>query len=335
MNDIKLSIGKENVSRRNQSMDVLRVLACLGVVIIHESSSVIAMGYVEPGSVGWMFCKVIEGVFKWSVPIFVMITGFFFLKPEKDLPLKKLYGKNILHLVLTLIFWTWFYAVILHCLYTCYYPFGGQTNNFWYIGMCIGLYISMPVLRSIAADDKLLAYSCWIWLFIRFYDYIGRFVDVPIVFTDYVFTGYVGYCLWGYYLSRIKLNRKQTLAIYIVGLLSLFMTIIMPLVTNGRIGFDFEAPGPILISIALFLFVIKHPIQLSLKKNRIVEHLSSMTLGIYMVHTFVVIETFTRLHRFIPNVYLLFIASIIVTVVSSYFIILIIKQIPVLKKWVV
>lgn len=39
MNDIKLNIGKENASKRNCSMDVLRILACLGVVIIHAGSS--------------------------------------------------------------------------------------------------------------------------------------------------------------------------------------------------------------------------------------------------------------------------------------------------------
>ena len=69
--------------------------------------------------------------------------------------------------------------------------------------------------------------------------------------------------------------------------------------------------------------------------TRIVEHVSSMTLGIYMVHTFVVMETFTRIHRFIPNPYLLVLVAIVVVFGLSYLITLVIKQIPVLKKWVV
>lgn len=335
MSDDKLIIGKENVSERNHSMDLLRVVACLGVIVFHMSSSVTVLGFVEKGSFDWSFWQAIDRLFKWAVPIFAMITGFFFLNPEKELTLKKLFGKNILHLVLVLVFWTWFYAVTLHCLYTCYYPFGGQNTNFWYIGMCIGLYISMPVLRCVAADDKLLAYSCWIWLFIRIYCYIGYYVDVPIVFTDYVFTGYVGYCLWGYYLSRIKLDKKQTNAFYVVGLLSLVVTVTLPLLTKWEMVVDFESPGPILFCIALFLFVIKHPIQSSSRMTRIVEHVSSMTLGIYMVHTFVVMETFTRIHRFIPNPYLLVLLAIVVVFGLSYLITLVIKQIPVLKKWVV
>lgn len=324
-----------NVLQRNQSMDILRIIACIGVIITHVTASVFAQRYAEIGSCSWYFCSVVNNLVHWPVPIFVMITGYFFLKPEKELPLKKLFGKNILHLVLTLVFWTWFYALFLHSLYVGYYPFGGQHTNFWYIGMCIGLYMSMPVLKVIAADQKLLSYSCWIWLFIRLYYYVGKFVDVPIVFTDHVFGGYVGCCLWGYYLTRLKLNRSSVRIIYTVGLLSWIATMILPLATGGRVTFAFEDPGTIFTSIAIFLFVIKHPVKLSQRIGNWITHLSSMTLGIYMVHTFVVIEVFTRIHRFIPNVFVLVPVSIIVIFVFSYIIILIIKQIPVLKKWVV
>ena len=329
---------QENVTSttpRNQSMDLLRIIACFGVIIIHISGSFFAQNYVERGTNEWLFFFFLNGIFKWPVPIFVMITGFFFLKPEKELTLKKLYGKSILRLVLSLIFWTWFYAIALHCRYTCFYPFGGQTNNFWYIGMCIGLYISMPVLRIVAADEKVLAYSCWIWLFISFYTYIGQYVAVPIVVTDHVFVGYIGFCLWGYYLSTVDLNQRRTNTVYIIGLLSLTVSVVLPFVTHGKVKFSFEGPTTILTAIALFLFVIKHPIQLSPKCGKIVEHVSGMSFGIYMVHTFVVYEIFTRLYRFVPNVYLLLPLAIIVTFVLSYSIIFVIKQIPLLKKWVV
>jgi surface polysaccharide O-acyltransferase-like enzyme len=106
-------------------------------------------------------------------------------------------------------------------------------------------------------------------------------------------------------------------------------------VTHGRVKFSFEGPTTILTAIALFLFVIKHPVQLPPKCGKIVEHLSGMTFGIYMVHTFVITEIFTRLHRFVPNVYLLLPLTIVATFGLSYLIILVIKQIPVLKKWVV
>ena len=81
--------------------------------------------------------------------------------------------------------------------------------------------------------------------------------------------------------------------------------------------------------------MIKHPIQLSPKFEKVVTHVSGLTLGIYMAHTFVIFETFSRIYRFIPNMFLLVPIVFGVVFVLSYLIVLVIKQIPILKKWVV
>lgn len=318
--------------RRNQSMDVLRILACMGVILAHSAAMCFTISILEEGSTAWVVCYIIKKVALWSVPIFTMITGFFFLNPEKELPLKKLYGKNTLRLVLALIFWTLFNAVTFH---SRFYPFGGTETNYWYIGMCIGLYISMPVLRRIAANDKLLAYSCWIWLFIRCYCYFDKFVNVPIIFTDYVFTKFMGYCLWGYYLYRIILTRRQVRTIYLLGLVSVLASVLLPLLTDRKVDFEYADPLPALAVFAIFLYVIRHPMNTSIKAERILAHFSKATFGIYLAHTFVVIETFSRLYRFFPNPYVLVPMAFCVIFGLSYVITIILKQIPVLKNWVV
>lgn len=323
---------RDNILRRNQSMDVLRILACMGVILAHSAAMCFTIGIVEKGSAAWVMCDIVKRVALWSVPVFAMLTGFFFLNPEKELPLKKLYGKNTLRLALALVFWTLFNAVTVH---SRYYPFGGMDTNFWYVGMCIGLYISMPVLRRIAANDKLLFYSCWIWFFIRCYYYVGKYVDVPIVITDYVFTRYMGYCLWGYYLSRITLDRKKTRVIYLVGFISLLSVALVPLLTDNKVTFEYTDPVPALGVFAVFLFFIKHPLNYSVKTEKILAHFSKATFGIYLAHSFVVIETFSRLYRFFPNPFVLVPVAFIVIFGLSYFITLVIKQIPVLKNWVV
>lgn len=332
---MKLILNREpsdGLLGRNQSMDVLRILACMGVILAHSAAMCFTINVVEKGSAGWIMCYIVKKVALWSVPIFTMLTGFFFLNPEKELPLKKLYGKNTLRLALALVFWTLFNAVTVH---SRYYPFGGMHTNFWYVGMCIGLYISMPVLRRVAANDKLLKYSCWIWFFIRCYYYFERYVDVPIVFTDYVFTDFVGYCLWGYYLSQITLNRMKTRIVYFVGIVCLLAVALVPLLTNNKVVFDYADPITALGVFAIFLFSIKHPLNYSVKTERILAHFSKATFGIYMAHSFVVIETFSRLYRFFPNPFILVPVAFVVIFGLSYLITLVIKQIPVLKNWVV
>lgn len=324
----------ETVStKRNQTIDLLRVCLCFFVIIGHTASSCFDLQYVVKGTAEWIVCSLLFDLGKGAVPVFAMITGFLFLNPQKDLPLKKLFGKNILRLVLALAFWTWFYAIILD---RAYYPFFGQESNYWYVGMCIGLYLSLPVLRVIAANEKLLTYSCWIWFFIRCYYYIDEYIfQVPIVYTDYVFGDYIGYCLWGYYLHQKQFSRKQDRWFYLAGLVGLLVTLLIPILSKGKLLCRFESPSVIATSVALFLFVVRHPVRLPEKRERIVAYIAQMTFGIYMVHSFVIVEVFSRIHRFFPSFIPLYLLSVITISAISFAIILVVKNIPVLKKWVI
>ena len=316
---------------RNVSLDLLRILACLGVITGHTAGSFTFYDYVEIGSLHWQESVVMNGLIRWSVPVFAMLTGFFSLNPNKALPLKKLYGNKVLRLVISVIFWTCFYALTLH---SKWYPFGRLDNHFWYIGMCIGLYISMPVLRMIASDEKLLSYSCWIWLGIRTYYFIGRFVEVPIAITDYVFADFVGYCLWGYYLSRIKMSKKQAVCVYVFGLVVLVTNCVVPLFTH-TILFGNETLGVIIPSLAIFLFALKHSCHVGDRLEKAIENVSKLTFGIYMVHVFVLAELFSRMYRFIQQPILLTMICVGAVFVISFGIVWAIKKIPFVGRWVV
>ena len=318
------------MDNRELTFDVLRILACFGVITIHTAGSFIYHGLVSLGSSDYVMCVIMGALVRWSVPIFVMLTGYFMLRPEKQLPLRKLYGWNVPHLVVAQVFWTCFYAVTLHWQW---YPWGGQDSHFWYIGMCIGLYISMPALRMIAADAKLLSYSCWVWLLIRFYYFVGRFVTVPIVFTDFVFTDYVGYCLWGYYISQVNMKSLHKQIVYALGIVGVLTNIIVPLVSPVSIT-AYETPNVILTSIALFLFVIEHPLRFSSTVSKWIAQISRLTLGIYMVHMFVLVELFSRLYRFVQQPVLLTVLCVSLVFAGSAVMIWIIKKIPFVGKWV-
>lgn len=323
---------KANVSSRNQSIDLLRIMACFGVILIHIASSFFSHHYVNEGSLEWKLCVVLYNGFLWSVPLFAMITGFLFLNPNKELPLKKLYGKNILRLILALVFWTLFYAVTIHF---PFYPFPCKKAHFWYVEICLGLYISLPLLKRVALDEKLLSYSCWIWLFIRFFINLKMFVQLPFHVTNHIFPEYVGYCLWGYYLTRIKFTRIQTRMVYLIGLLYLIANITLTILTEGEMREGFVNMDPFFACIAVFLFVMRHPARFSVTTARIITGFAEMTFGILMVHSFVDMMIFSRLHAFIPSFYLMVPMAFVGVLLASGVIVFIIKQIPVLKHWVV
>ena len=83
--------------------DILRVIATLAVMIIHVS----ATNYrdLSPHSYEWNMISMYDSLVRWCVPMFVMLSGMFFLNPKKPLSIKKLYTKYIYRIALALLVW--------------------------------------------------------------------------------------------------------------------------------------------------------------------------------------------------------------------------------------
>jgi surface polysaccharide O-acyltransferase-like enzyme len=88
-----------------------------------------------------------------------MISGAFFLDPNKNIQMKKLFQKYILRLIIAYIFWSFFYAVEVFILsnevlsLTSLKMIIKETITSHYhlefLPMIIGLYLLVPILRLI------------------------------------------------------------------------------------------------------------------------------------------------------------------------------------------
>lgn len=58
----------------------------------------------------WQVFNFYDSLVRFGVPVFVMISGALFLKPDKDIPVKKLYSKYIFRIVIAFVFWSFIYA---------------------------------------------------------------------------------------------------------------------------------------------------------------------------------------------------------------------------------
>ena len=197
---------------RNYSLDLLRILACLAVIMIHTAGSPIHHNMVQQGTLYFNECVILSSLSNWSVPVFVMLTGIFMINPHKDISIKSLLSKNLLRIFVSLCFWSLFYAFALN---KELLPIGSQEGHFWYLGMVICLYLSLPILRIIAKERKILEYFLVVWFFMMIYKFIGYFIELPIYEFDYlIFVDYIGYCLLGYYLKDINYTNKLRKIIY-------------------------------------------------------------------------------------------------------------------------
>ena len=207
--------------------------------------------------------------------------------------------------------------------------------------MLIGLYLSLPILRLIVRSPSALNYFCIAWAIYMCYVFLGNFIVLPFQLQDVIFLRYSGYCLVAYKLkilhSDIDKNRALIHLIYIAGVIGLLITILVPSWSQNinSCWWLYDAPNVIATAIALFLFFIRHPFSLAPQLSRFIELCSQCTFGIYLIHMWIIIEIFFRLHRFIPNPIPLNILCVCITFFLSFFITWVIRRIPLLNRYIV
>lgn len=108
-------------NKRDESIDLARCISCIGVVIIHAiavywySTPVVLEGVEqyfenEPlkllgrGTPSWSLCSVIDASARFSVPVFVMISGALLLNRKNGLDTTYIIRKGI-HLVALILAW--------------------------------------------------------------------------------------------------------------------------------------------------------------------------------------------------------------------------------------
>lgn len=143
---------------RKIQYDLLRVIACFMVVMLHVSA--FYWTKLSPSSKEWQILNIYDSFVRSSVALFFMISGTFLL--TKEVTLKKLYQKNILHLFVVLIVWSVLYAID-----TLGFPaffkkdlgsiFTAVVNgkyHLWFLWSIIGIYIAGYFVLGYYLDQK-------------------------------------------------------------------------------------------------------------------------------------------------------------------------------------
>ena len=142
--------------------DLLRAAAVFAVVVIHLAGS--RMADVAAGSGAWTAFNVYNGISRWCVPVFVMLSGMFMLDPKRGLTLPRLVFHHILRILIALFFWGTVYhlAQLLmaggklspQAVWDAFYSvvLGDTHYHLWFLYAIIGLYILTPVLRAFVRE---------------------------------------------------------------------------------------------------------------------------------------------------------------------------------------
>lgn len=292
--------------------DVLRVLAIVSIMVIHVGAT--SFGDLDPASYEWNILNVFVSSARWGVPMFVMISGMFFLNPERTVPIKRLYTKYIPRIVMALIVWAFIYEVYkgildqtLNLLYikeSFERIFQTDTHyHLWFMYMIIGLYTVTPILRTFikGASKKDLEYFLLIsFIFTSLLptlDYFEPFHTItPFIIKFHqqvnLVLGYTLYFILGYYLATYSLTKNVRTILYILGIIS-YLTMVF-----GTRLFSLEKGDPntflydnlqvnvFLMSVALFVFgkEILGKITYSETSLKVIAFLSKYSFGMYLIH---------------------------------------------------
>lgn len=287
-------------------LDKLRVLACFMVCMIHVSSY--NWSNVDINGTNWSIMNIYDSIARFSVPIFVMISGYIFL--NRNIDYKILIKKHVFKLALAFVIFLGLYYLLLPYIAKDRLNNSVSYKHLWFLLMMILLYLITPILKKIVEDIKVeRLFLLFIFIFrillgnleVYLNDFdlyslssiISRLIELigTVNITNYF--DYVFYYVLGHYLSKIDLNKTKRIAIYVFGLIGFILTIFMSKYTtlkfqtlnetyyqNFMINVLFETLG----IFVLFKYSFNH----ETKNNNLIVNLSNATFGVYLIHIFII-----------------------------------------------
>ncbi len=335
--------------------DFLRIFAALAVVMAHTSTS----QYLLLGSYHYSACFW-DGLVRWGVPIFVMISGALFLEPTKKITINNIFKKYIFRIARLFVIWSLLYVCVL-CVYKNDFSSYFIMKNFlkghfhqWFLYMIAGLYLITPLLRPITEkkDKNLLLYLLIIWFimasvipFIKFIipqteSFFDFFINKRLYFSFPL--SFLGYFILGYYLHNY-VNIKRNFIIIFIILFCFCITAFGDMlysIPGEKPSFFIDSFLPFLVVISSFIFLIVKKKYSQVKQaNKFILKLSDLTLGVYLIHPiFIQITTKSNLFGIInsalnDNNFITIPIVFVLVSFCSFFVIYLLSKIPFIRKY--
>lgn len=300
-----MTCDKQTAVGRTAYFDYLRVFATFAVIMAHTA----AQNWYAADINGWDW-KVFNfynGIERWCVPIFVMISGALFL--DKDIPVKTIYTKYIFRLFIAFAAWSGFYMLFEEgSVDTLLRHLMGGHYHMWFIPMIIGLYMCIPLMKCIVKDERttkyflLLAFGFAVLVptGIALAKDFGRGVMISLADMAKqnadnagmeMVLGYSGYFVLGYYLSRIRLSKSWRILIYLLGVLGFAGTVYLNQAysliqqTASAKYFDNLSVNVFFEALAMFVW-FQYREYKNVRINGLVRKLSQYSFGVYLIHVF-------------------------------------------------
>lgn len=297
---------------RNRNLDILRIFACILVVLSHVSS-----GYLDvmpTSSFDWKVSHMYNTLGHTGTILFLFISGCLLLSADYDFKPRKFYAGNFSKLFVAYYSWIVIYHVIgfvqrgnwgaSYVKDVVINVIKGEASyHFWYVPMLLGIYLILPMLRAICQSGrKMVTYFTALFLvtavlfptilFLDFpHKYLWESLMTRIPFT--LVNHHVGYFVMGY-LMYLLLKEKElphwaacSAALVLAGIggsLVGDMVVTAQQEVNSLSFNNLFSLTLCMCAVGIFLFIMKLPVNISEKAADGLTRISRLTFGVYMIH---------------------------------------------------
>lgn len=330
------------MKKRNYGIDLIKILACMGVVFLHVSAQ--SFKFSSPFNVN-IYIYYLGTL---SIPLFFMVNGYFLLNKNiltYSYLLNKVYSMLVIITIWSFIYWLLsgnFYHDNLIKKVLGSLVQKGYFFQFWFFGSLIIIYLTLPILKRVISSFKVHIILLLILIVAgSLIQLINFFVPHPpvqlkIIQTFRIWTWYAYYIL-GAFLGRNEIKDKlKSLNFKFLAYLTLPMLLIMPIplfYISHNIFHVFYAEyfydSIFIKTLATSVFILCSNLQIKDAWIGYIKILSKNIMGIFILHYHVmmILGKFYNISKTISNL-----IAIVVVFVLSFSISYIISKITYINK---
>jgi surface polysaccharide O-acyltransferase-like enzyme len=304
-------------------LDALRIIAAMGVVLVHAVNPV-SFSFDKVSTGAWMTSNILNILGRCAVPIFVMISGALLLDRSRwEEPHDVTFRKRLVKVGIAFLFWGIVYfmwrawglheyidgEVIFRSVVS-----GAPAEHLYFLPLIAGLYAITPLLRLAIKQLPLvsvLRYALFLMLLASAWQLLGTLPGFERVYNIVnQFVPFVGYYVMGYVLANIPLVPREKPFIFMAVIIGSVIPILGTFIflqsgyypkDSAYYFYDFLNPFLMLQSVGLFLlarwyypgFAARFP-----RLDSIVPKIAAVTFSVYLVHILVLQAVASYVVRF-------------------------------------
>lgn len=292
--------------------DLLNISACIAVVALHVNGAVWGFSYDRY----WITCLLIECVFYWAVPVFIMISGATLIDYRERYNTAKFLKKRLQKTLIPFVFWS--IVAVFWAVYVSNYLgkeyiqnwslfFDAVLNTramsiYWFFPVIFSLYFCIPFLSLIPLDKRKESYGYVILYAVITTSCLPLACTLMQIPYNYAFLaplnggGYVMFLLIGYWIAKYPISKEvRKFIIYPLGVIGLLLRYGGTLLLSYKNGqFDQTFSGyvnfpSVAYSTAVFVWFKYNDWtkQVVVDEISVIKKLSKASFGVYLIHFYI------------------------------------------------